>query len=369
MKEHAGLNAALEYMTSRKQPYNAMVDEIESLLCNRNIDDPLYTVEEDGDVLFTDEGRKQLAQIVAAPAQGTPEPPKVEEFVQTFLARLAGLTDEQSSNVAETLTHSLRPYFPPASQTPHAERMLELIAKRVGYTNQDEGLISFIVSRLATPASTARTHERTSDGAYGECSDEAVELLATIENADYEEGCAAVFELRKLLPNLDRYVKDEVAEQIEKLSTARTDGWVSVKDGLPKVGQWCWVVYHGVVQRMAANLSGKGFACADGYEWTWADAEADPCPLEEITHWRELPAAPGSLPQAPDPLKDDSRCAICAWPLAESPEKGCVRGNCSQRPFPEVFYDLERANREYGNKFGVPARAAQPGDAPQKGRE
>jgi Protein of unknown function (DUF551) len=34
---------------------------------------------------------------------------------------------------------------------------LELIAKRVGYTNQDEGLINFIVSRLATPASTART--------------------------------------------------------------------------------------------------------------------------------------------------------------------------------------------------------------------
>lgn len=53
--------------------------------------------------------------------------------------------------------------------------------------------------------------ERISDGAYSECSDEAVNLLATIENADYEEGCEAVFELRKLLPNLDRYVKDEVA--------------------------------------------------------------------------------------------------------------------------------------------------------------
>jgi hypothetical protein len=84
-------------------------------------------------------------------------------------------------------------------------------------------------------------------------------------------------------------------------------------------------------------------------------------------------AAPGSVSQAPDPLKDDSRCAVCAWPLAESAEKGCVRGNCSQRPLPFNVYDLERANREYIEKFGIPFRlpapptgSAQPGDAPQK---
>lgn len=65
-----------------------------------------------------------------------------------------------------------------------------------------------------------------------------------------------------------------------------------------------------------------------------------------------------------DELKDESRCAVCAWPLAESAEKGCVRGNCSQRPFPEVFYDLDRANREYGNKLGVPARSPARSPAP-----
>lgn len=26
------------------------------------------------------------------------------------------------------------------------------------------------------------------------------------------------------------------------------------------------------------------------------------------------------------------RCPICDWPLAPSPEKGCVAGNCSYRP-------------------------------------
>jgi hypothetical protein len=57
---------------------------------------------------------------------------------------------------------------------------------------------------------------------------------------------------------------------------------------------------------------------------------------------------------APDPLRplDDiePRCAICGWPLAESVEKGCVMGNCSQRPWPARFYDPERADREYGHE-------------------
>lgn len=51
--------------------------------------------------------------------------------------------------------------------------------------------------------------------------------------------------------------------------------------------------------------------------------------------------------KAQEPPKDDSRCAVCAWPLAESAEKGCTRGNCSMRPLPDNIYDAERANREY----------------------
>ena len=46
------------------------------------------------------------------------------------------------------------------------------------------------------------------------------------------------------------------------------------------------------------------------------------------------------------PTKDDSRCAVCGWPLAESADKGCVRGNCSLRPIPDNWYDEERARRE-----------------------
>jgi len=47
-----------------------------------------------------------------------------------------------------------------------------------------------------------------------ECSPKAVELLATIENADSEEAQAAIFELRKLLPHLEQYIKWEVEDAL-----------------------------------------------------------------------------------------------------------------------------------------------------------
>ena len=58
------------------------------------------------------------------------------------------------------------------------------------------------------------------------------------------------------------------------------------------------------------------------------------------------------------------RCAICAWPLAVDIEKGCIRGNCSQRPFPNKFYDYDRACKEYGSTFN-PIHKAQPSSSPQ----
>lgn len=56
----------------------------------------------------------------------------------------------------------------------------------------------------------------------------------------------------------------------------------------------------------------------------------------------ERSAAPSDL------LADDtSRCAVCAWPLAESRDFGCVRGDCSYRPAaPIIHYSPERARRE-----------------------
>jgi plasmid stabilization system protein ParE len=57
-----------------------------------------------------------------------------------------------------------------------------------------------------------------------------------------------------------------------------------------------------------------------------------------------LPAPPG----ADLPPDDETRCAICGWSLVEQVQRGCVRGNCSLRPFPQWFYAPQRAAREYG---------------------
>jgi hypothetical protein len=57
---------------------------------------------------------------------------------------------------------------------------------------------------------------------------------------------------------------------------------------------------------------------------------------------------------------DDSRCAVCGWPLAAKVAEGCVRGNCSQRPLPRPFYDNTRAIREYNGLLTPSAPSGEP---------
>ncbi len=46
-------------------------------------------------------------------------------------------------------------------------------------------------------------------------------------------------------------------------------------------------------------------------------------------------------------MSDETRCAVCGWPLSTTPDEGCTRGNCSMRPLPRRYADYERAKREY----------------------
>jgi hypothetical protein len=48
-----------------------------------------------------------------------------------------------------------------------------------------------------------------------------------------------------------------------------------------------------------------------------------------------------------DVLDDETRCAVCAEPLYERPEDGCVRGACSMKPLPRQFYAPQRVCVEY----------------------
>ncbi len=61
-------------------------------------------------------------------------------------------------------------------------------------------------------------------------------------------------------------------------------------------------------------------------------------------------ASRASAPTQEQP-RDSNRCAVCGWPLVAEIEKGCIRGNCSQRPYPRWFYDPERAATEYGESL------------------
>lgn len=68
------------------------------------------------------------------------------------------------------------------------------------------------------------------------------------------------------------------------------------------------------------------------------------------------------------PETDPSRCAVCAWPLVDSAENGCVRGNCSQRPKPERLYDPARAAFEYAElRAGTREPIAPDDDEPAEG--
>ena len=44
---------------------------------------------------------------------------------------------------------------------------------------------------------------------------------------------------------------------------------------------------------------------------------------------------------------DQTLCAVCAAPLRQQPDEGCVRGRCSMKPLPKQFYAPSRVCVEY----------------------
>ena len=128
---------------------------------------------------------------------------------------------------------------------------------------------------------------RTSTEAYSECSDEAVEHLNVIENADYEEASAAIFELRKLLPNVDRFIRHEIEDALKSAG----DGWVRCAERLPPMN--LEVLVHGCSeQTMCAFRQMAGTS----WIWIWFNGKGSSHhPQLDITHWRPLPPAPAKI--------------------------------------------------------------------------
>ena len=69
-------------------------------------------------------------------------------------------------------------------------------------------------------------------------------------------------------------------------ASEESDGWISVNDELPPIGQDVMVVIDGILQKCPAAR------CEDGWEWFIEDA--DMAPLNIVTHWRPLPSPPSA---------------------------------------------------------------------------
>jgi len=75
-------------------------------------------------------------------------------------------------------------------------------------------------------------------------------------------------------------------EHAQTRASEESDGWISVNDELPPIGQDVMVVIDGIVQKCPAAR------CEDGWEWFIEDA--DMAPLNIVTHWRPLPSPPSA---------------------------------------------------------------------------
>jgi Protein of unknown function (DUF551) len=236
-----------------------------------------------------------------SPAQGTPEPPKVEEIVSRIIQR-CGLTEKfryvLPLPAKDFLTELLRPYFPHASQTPIVPESLRLLwddlvrleeiveshdhqefdscdvcgergQYRIAKSRYETEAVRYVdhVMRAATPASQTCLKHSNAPAAW--CHD-----------------CLAI-------------AAETGKQMATPASTAQTDGWVSVEDRLPEPtldiskGEGppqylCFTVVKRITDQVVAEWSEKKF-------WDYGGTDI----TKEVTHWRELPAAPGSVPQAP----------------------------------------------------------------------
>jgi hypothetical protein len=139
----------------------------------------------------------------------------------------------------------------------------------------------------------AELKESLRQGGSSECSSEALELLAIIENADFEEGGAAVFELRKLLPNLDKFITHEIED-------ARHGGWIAVSSGeFPKIGETVLMWFVTVDPRNSGPVLGSLSLHEPGKYWYCSGLYRD---FSHISHWKRI--------EQPAPL---SPAAIWEW--------------------------------------------------------
>jgi ribA/ribD-fused uncharacterized protein len=294
------------------------------------------------------------------PAQGTPEPPKAEEILitderleQIKQIRAYGLQAEPTALLLaiDDLLHALRPYFPPASQTPHVPESLLLLwddlvrleeiveshdhhefdscdvcgergQYRIAKSRYEAEAVRYVdhVMRVATPASTARTDGWVSNHKLDTETrvhfyEQEFYVLSNFSSfrlfwrgMDFDTSEAAYhYEKFPNHPAIQEAIKNarsahEAFKIAERHKSERRPDWDAVKIEIMRDVLRCKVNQHEYVRRKLLQ-TGTRLLVEDSWRdsfWGWGEDGEGQNVLGQL--WmeirRELPAAPGSVPQA-----------------------------------------------------------------------
>lgn len=72
--------------------------------------------------------------------------------------------------------------------------------------------------------------------------------------------------------------------------------------------------------------------------------------MTEMAAGRELDELVYSAIRDPE---DPTRCPICNWPLAGDVSQGCIKGNCSQRPIPNLNHPPRYSTEWYAMRLVI----------------
>lgn len=150
---------------------------------------------------------------------------------------------------------------------------------------------------------------------------------------------------RALLGPVDRITDSTVVKQLEEIAAGQLAEVGPVVDQLLTMAR-----FHASQIDAACLLRALGFA--DVAEWLVSRRVEAGLQTVAISDLRQ--SHPGGPVGDSLPTDDESRCAVCGWPLTADEAEGCVRGSCSMRPVPSSNYAPERANREYRKRLLLP---------------
>jgi hypothetical protein len=241
-------------------------------------------------------------RVAATAPEGTPKLEEVAARQLNALTEFAGWypTGERRIKTLAILADILRPFITPACAPPadlleawhHLRGQIEavLAGNPVKCFDETMSAMNIAVRRAATPASTGEA------GKWEEPSELKMEAAkAHVREFFPDSDPDAIEALARSHIQYVASVKDEVAEQIEKVSTGEANGWISVEERLP-------INHDLVLVHRETGTVDVGWHHITAKRWYSGHTRPDGNFTEQfVTHWQPLPPAPTSVPQAEPP--------------------------------------------------------------------